>query len=57
MPSGDSDWTVYKLNSWVLPMNIKSTIAIENLRDVEGKAGMCFVIIYEQKYNSLIFRI
>lgn len=30
MPSGDSDWTVYKLNSWVLPMNVKTTIAIEN---------------------------
>ncbi len=37
-------------------MKIKATIAIENLRDVEGKGGMCFVIFYAQKYNSLIFR-
>lgn len=37
-------------------MKIKTTIAIEKLRDVEGKGGMCFVIIYAQKYNSLIFR-
>lgn len=35
-------------------MKIKATIAIENLRDVEGKGGMCFVIFYAQKYNSLI---
>lgn len=56
MPSGDSHLTVYKLNFWVLPMKIKTTIAFESLRDAEGKGGMYFVIIYAQKDDSLIFR-
>jgi len=47
--------TVYELNSWVLPMKIKTTI-LRILRDAEGNGGMNFVIIYAQKKDdSLIF--